>query len=70
MRTFNNLYQDALCQSQYHEEQRYGKRSEAMNNATRVNRALFINRVMENAEQYGVGGGMQMSGNNNAATMQ
>jgi hypothetical protein len=52
VRTFNNLYQDALCQSQYHEEQRYGKRSDALHNATRVNRALFISKVMETAQQY------------------
>jgi len=64
VRAFNNLYQDSLCQSNYHEEQRYGRRSEGMNNATRINRALFINRVMENADQYGAAGAHQMSNNN------
>lgn len=56
VRSFNNLYQDSICQSQYHEAQRYGRRNEGLSIATHVNRALFINRVMENAEQYGAQG--------------
>lgn len=56
VRNYTNLYQDAICQSQFHEVQRYGKRTEGMANAQRVNRALFINKVMENAENQNAAG--------------
>ncbi len=46
----------AICQSQFHEVQRYGKRTEGMANAQRVNRALFINKVVENAENQNAAG--------------
>lgn len=47
VRSYNNLYQDSIPQSTQHEIQRYGKRAPGLDSSKRVNKATFMNQIME-----------------------
>lgn len=47
VRSYNNLYQDSIPQSTHHEIQRYGKRAPGLDSSKRVNKATFMNQIME-----------------------
>jgi len=47
VRSYNNLYQDSIPLSNQHEIQRYGKRAPGLDASKRVNKAVFMNQIME-----------------------